>query len=47
MVAPFLGIKIKGVIWYQAESNSKNAIEYADLFKDIITDWRKKMEFGF
>lgn len=47
MVAPFLGIKIKGVIWYQAESNSKNAIEYADLFKDIITDWRKKWNSDF
>jgi sialate O-acetylesterase len=42
MVAPFLGIKIKGIIWYQGEANSKNAIEYADLFKDMITDWRKK-----
>lgn len=42
MVAPFLGIKIKGIIWYQAEANSKNAVEYADLFKEMITDWRKK-----
>jgi sialate O-acetylesterase len=47
MVAPFLGIKIKGVIWYQAESNSKNAIEYADLFKDMISDWRKKWKSDF
>jgi sialate O-acetylesterase len=47
MVAPFLGIKIKGIIWYQAESNSKNAVEYADLFKDMITDWRKKWKSDF
>ncbi|TDD98547.1 sialate O-acetylesterase [Flavobacterium cellulosilyticum] len=47
MVAPFLGIKIKGVIWYQAEANSKNAIEYADLFKDMITDWRSKWNSDF
>lgn len=47
MVAPFLGIKIKGVIWYQAESNSKNAVEYASLFKDMITDWRKKWNSNF
>jgi sialate O-acetylesterase len=47
MVAPFLGIKFKGVIWYQAESNSKNAIEYADLFKDLITDWRRKWKSDF
>ncbi|GEP51139.1 9-O-acetylesterase [Flavobacterium noncentrifugens] len=42
MVAPFFGIKIKGIIWYQGESNMKNAVEYAGLFKDMITDWRKK-----
>lgn len=42
MVAPFFGIKIKGIIWYQAEANSKNAKEYAGMFKDMITDWRKK-----
>lgn len=41
MVTPFFGIKIKGIIWYQAEANSKNAKEYANLFKDMITDWRK------
>jgi sialate O-acetylesterase len=41
MVAPFFGIKIKGILWYQAEANSKNNTEYATLFKDMITDWRK------
>ena len=41
MVAPFFGIKIKGIIWYQAEANSKNAKEYATLFQEMITDWRK------
>jgi sialate O-acetylesterase len=47
MVAPFIGIKIKGVLWYQAEANSKNAVEYADLFKDMITDWRNKWNSDF
>lgn len=42
MVAPFFGIKIKGIIWYQAEANSKNAKEYAGMFQDMIVDWRKK-----
>ena len=41
MVAPFFGIKIKGIIWYQGEANSKNAKEYATMFKEMITDWRK------
>jgi len=47
MVAPFFRIKIKGVIWYQAESNAKNAVEYADLFKGMITDWRTKWKSDF
>lgn len=47
MVAPFIGIKIKGVIWYQAEANSKNATQYADLFKEMITDWRKKWKVDY
>ncbi|MFC6096283.1 sialate O-acetylesterase [Flavobacterium qiangtangense] len=41
MVAPFFGIKVKGIIWYQAEANSKNAKEYATMFKEMVTDWRK------
>jgi len=42
MVAPFFGIKIKGIIWYQGESNMRNAVDYADLFKGMISDWRIK-----
>lgn len=49
MVTPFFGIKIKGIIWYQGEANSKNATEYADLFQNMITDWRKnwKVDYPF
>jgi sialate O-acetylesterase len=42
MVAPFFGVKIKGILWYQGEANSKNAAEYGNLMKEMITDWRKK-----
>lgn len=42
MVAPFLKTKIKGIIWYQGESNAKFPNEYVGLFKGMITDWRKK-----
>ncbi len=44
MVAPFFGIKIKGIIWYQGEANSKNAADYGDLFKTMIADWRQKWQ---
>ena len=42
MVSPFLRTKLRGIIWYQGEANSKNADEYANLFKAMITDWRQK-----
>jgi len=42
MVYPFLRIPIKGVIWYQGESNDFNSNEYKKLFPLMINDWRKK-----
>lgn len=42
MIAPLTQYKIKGVLWYQGESNIGRANEYADLFKDLIIDWRKQ-----
>ena len=41
MVHPFYGYTIKGVIWYQGESNTKNPEEYAKFFPEMINDWRK------
>ena len=42
MVNPFFGYNIKGVIWYQGESNTKNPDEYAKFFPQMIGDWRNK-----
>ncbi|MDD7887516.1 sialate O-acetylesterase [Flavivirga sp. 57AJ16] len=42
MVHPFFDYKIRGVIWYQGESNTKNPEEYAQFFPKMITDWRSK-----
>jgi len=41
MIAPLLKYKIKGVIWYQGESNISRAIEYRKLFSALIKDWRR------
>lgn len=41
MLAPLFNYSIKGVIWYQGESNVGRASEYYQLFPDMITDWRK------
>jgi len=48
MVAPALGFQIKGVIWYQGESNtdSERAPLYAKLFPALIADWRAHWREG-
>ncbi|NNF32750.1 MAG: 9-O-acetylesterase [Saprospiraceae bacterium] len=49
MIYPILNFPIKGVIWYQGESNAGNANDataYAHQFKDMIMDWRKKWDVG-
>jgi sialate O-acetylesterase len=40
MIAPLQPFAIKGVIWYQGESNGGQAT-YAQLFPNMILDWRK------
>jgi len=42
MIAPLTNYKIKGIIWYQGESNIGRAKEYESLFEDLINDWRKQ-----
>ncbi|HEY4060596.1 MAG TPA: sialate O-acetylesterase [Puia sp.] len=41
MLAPLLPYTIRGVIWYQGESNTGNAKEYRSLFPAMISDWRR------
>ncbi len=46
VVHPTLGYGIKGVIWYQGESNSGRAWEYRELFPFMIQEWRKEWNQG-
>jgi sialate O-acetylesterase len=46
MIAPLIPYGIKGVIWYQAENNTGDPIEYRTLFPRLITDWREKWGEG-
>lgn len=41
MVAPLAGLKIKGFLWYQGESNVSNAAHYDKLLNTLINSWRK------
>ena len=43
---PTLGYGLKGVIWYQGESNAGRAWEYAALFPFLIEQWRKEWNQG-
>jgi sialate O-acetylesterase len=46
VVHPTLGYGIKGVIWYQGESNAGRAHEYGDLFPFMIEQWRQEWKQG-
>ncbi len=45
-INPLTQLPVKGVIWYQGESNVSNAYRYRDLLKSMITDWRSKWGLG-
>lgn len=40
MIAPLTKFPVKGVIWYQGESNTDNPEEYAERFPAMIKNWR-------
>jgi sialate O-acetylesterase len=46
MIHPLIPYGIKGVLWYQGESNSKQAKEYLTLFPAMIADWRTRWKQG-
>ncbi len=46
IVHPTIGYGIKGVIWYQGESNASRAWEYEQLFPFMIQEWRKEWNQG-
>jgi sialate O-acetylesterase len=46
MIAPLTNYAIRGVIWYQGESNTAEPLEYRRLFPALIADWRAKWNRG-
>lgn len=46
MLNPTLGYGMKGVVWYQGESNAGRAYEHARLFPFLIEQWRKEWGQG-
>ena len=46
MISPLIPMSIRGVIWYQGESNVGRGFQYATLFPTMIRDWRKRFGQG-
>jgi len=46
MIAPVVPYGIKGFVWYQGESNTGDAAEYAKLQPAMVADWRSKWKEG-
>ncbi|PXY42196.1 sialate O-acetylesterase [Flavobacterium cheongpyeongense] len=46
MIAPLKNFAIKGVLWYQGESSTKNPVEYSALMKTLISNWRTEWKQG-
>lgn len=44
MVAPLINHAIRGVVWYQGESNGLQPREYGQLLPAFIQDWRTKWQ---
>lgn len=47
MINPIIQLPIKGVIWYQGESNAHQAYNYRTLFPTLIKNWREKWGYDF
>jgi sialate O-acetylesterase len=46
VLKPTIGFGIRGVIWYQGESNAGRAYQYRDLFPLMIKSWRDEWGQG-
>ncbi|MBI2424380.1 MAG: 9-O-acetylesterase [Candidatus Hydrogenedentes bacterium] len=46
MIHPLVPFALRGVIWYQGESNTPKAYQYRELFPTLINDWRRQWQQG-
>lgn len=42
MIAPLVPYTIKGLLWYQAEQNSKDPRGYGEMIQALVKSWRKE-----
>lgn len=46
MISPLVGYGIRGVIWYQSESNREDPVGYKKLLSGLVQDWRRMWNIG-
>ncbi|QDT10840.1 sialate O-acetylesterase [Planctomycetes bacterium K23_9] len=46
MIRPLIPFSLRGVVWYQGESNVKEPEQYRTLFPAMIDDWRNRWGAG-
>jgi sialate O-acetylesterase len=46
MIAPIIPYSIRGAIWYQGESDTRNPKQYSQLFPLLIENWRSDFKVG-
>lgn len=46
MVAPLAPAAIKGIIWYQGETNFSRAAQYSEMVPHIVSSWRNAFDQG-
>ncbi len=46
MIAPITPFAIRGVLWYQGETNALRAWDYQRLMTAMIQDWRRAWNRG-
>ncbi len=47
MIAPLVPFAMRGVLWYQGETNAGRSYQYRKTFPLMINDWRKKWNDDF
>jgi sialate O-acetylesterase len=46
LIAPIVGYGIRGMVWYQGESNTKDGLKYQPKLTSLIEGWRKAWKQG-
>ncbi len=46
MIAPLVPVAMRGVLWYQGETNAGRAAQYREAFPLLISDWRARWGRG-